>query len=539
MVITKFISPLEKVFRETEPKITCFEKRAYKNQEYCFQFCLTSTVTGNLYLKIDSDIDDFVEVKIVKYVPSLMADYVNPDDYRIFTERTSTYYPDLLEPVPLSIPVVLGYWTTLFITVKAGVSAGEHNIRFITGDYYCRDVLSDDTFTFSVSDKELVECDMPVTCWTYYDCISQAYRKKLFSESYYRILKNYFLNAVANGINTVFVPLFSHPQRDKEGATPPVVQLVDAEKKDGEYFFDFTRLVRFLSLAKKCGFTYFEMSHVASQQGARHCPKIVGRVNGREGVLFDCNTPCFDPEYIKFLKGLLTGVQDVFERLGIMDKCYFHISDEPLVNSFENYHTIGAVIREILPKAKLIDAVNDIRFAEMNILDYPVVGTNHADEFFEKKLPIWLYYCCDQSGDYLSNRFFNFPLLRTRVIGLQLYLTGAKGFLHWAYNYWQDVGTKEYIDPKLVSDGGGYYPSGDCYLVYPGKNGPNTSLREKAFAAGIRDYRVLKTLETKKGREYVLNLLAKYGFKGLRTYTHDEKVFTGFWEYVQELIESN
>lgn len=539
MVIVKFISPLEKVFRDKEPQITVFEKKAYKNQEYCFQFCITSTVTGNLYLKVESEIANFIDVREVKYVPALMADYVNPDDYRIFTERTSTYYPDLLEPLPFSINVISGYWTTLFVTVKSGVPSGKHAIRFITGDYYYRDILSDDTLEFSVSEQELVPCDIPISCWNYYDSIALAHRRKLFSESYYKILKNYFINAVSNGINTVFVPLFSHPQKDKEGITPPIVQLVDVSEDNGVYSFDFKRLEKFLRLALKCGFTYFETSHVASQQGAKHCPKILGKVEGKEQVLFDCNTPCSSKKYIDFLRALFIQLQQLFERLGIMDKCYFHVSDEPLISTIDNYRVIGNAVREILPKAKIIDAVNNISFAEMKILDYPVVGTNHADEFFEKGLPIWVYYCCDQSGDYLSNRFFNFPLLRTRVIGLQWYLTGTKGFLHWAYNYWLDIRTQEYMNPKLVSDGGGYYPAGDCFLVYPGDNAPNTSLREKAFAAGVRDYRTLKTLESKKGREFVIDLLAKYGFKGWCTYTHDERSFTEFWEYVQRLIENN
>jgi hypothetical protein len=221
-----------------------------------------------------------------------------------------------------------------------------------------------------------------------------------------------------------------------------------------------------------------------------------------------------------------------------MDKCYFHISDEPLVSTLDNYQTIGAAMREILPKAKLIDAVNNLQFAEMKILDYPVVGTNHADEFLEKDIPVWLYYCCDQSGDYLSNRFFNFPSLRTRVIGAQLYLTSAKGFLHWSYNYWQDVVTKKYVDPRFQSDGGCAYPAGDCFIVYPGEDGPCSSLREKAFAAGICDYRALKTLEFFVGRGQVMALLEEEGVRGLTEYPHCAEWHFAFRQKINDLIKN-
>ena len=225
----------------------------------------------------------------------------------------------------------------------------------------------------------------------------------------------------------------------------------------------------------------------------------------------------------------------LFKRLGIEERCYFHISDEPQRATADNFFKIGALVRDILPDGKLIDAVSDLTFAQMKILDFPVVATNHAEEFLENDKEIWVYYCCDQSGNYLSNRFFNFPLLRTRVIGTQLYLNNVKGFMHWAYNYWLHLSSLEYLDPRLSSDGGGIMPSGDCYLIYPNveKNAPCSSLREKAFAEGLRDYRALKKLENKKGKEYVLAALHRNGFSGFTVYPHDEKKFEAFFEWVR------
>ena len=58
----------------------------------------------------------------------------------------------------------------------------------------------------------------------------------------------------------------------------------------------------------------------------------------------------------------------------------------------------------------------------------------------------------------------------------------------------------------------------------------------KAFAEGIKDYRTLKTLETKMGRKSVLSILRKYGFDGFCKYTHDENTFVKFWIFVRELL---
>lgn len=537
MLKVKFISPMEKVFRDAEPRQTEFCTRAYAGEPLCFQVCVTTTVTGRLYVETDSDTAEFLEIEEVKYVPSLVADYEDPDDYRIFTERTSTYYPDLLQPAGRSLKVVRGYWSTLFVTVRAGAPAGEHYIKFKMGDYDYRDVLAEETFCFSVSEASLAPCDIPVSCWIYYDSIAKAHGKKLFSAGYYKILKNYFRHATENGINTVFVPLFSHPQKDVRGKAPEIVQLLIVREENGAFGYDFSRLEKFLDTAIGCGYKYFEFSHVASQQGAEHCPKIMGEKNGEMGALFDCGVPATDERYWRFLSGAFSGVYRILQKKGIAERAFFHISDEPQKVSAEKYMKIGKYMREILPYANLIDAVSDECFANADFLTYPVAATNRTKPF--EKRDFWVYYCCDQSGEYLSNRFFNFPLLRTRVIGVQLYLNGTKGFLHWAYNYWLNLSTLEYIDPMLSSDGGGIMPSGDCYLIYPDKAAGDafSSLREKAFAEGLRDYRALKTIEKAKGRAYVLELLRRFGFAGFTQYPHDEKMFLKFTNWLSYNIE--
>ena len=121
-------------------------------------------------------------------------------------------------------------------------------------------------------------------------------------------------------------------------------------------------------------------------------------------------------------------------------------------------------------------------------------------------------------------------------MGAQLYLNDAKGFLHWALNYWYDVETLELLDMNYVSDGNGAFPAGDCSMIYPGNNAPVSSIRQEVFADGIRDYRALKTLEKKKGREFVVQLLKDNGFNEYTQYTHNEKKFAEFWEKVQNLI---
>lgn len=46
---------------------------------------------------------------------------------------------------------------------------------------------------------------------------------------------------------------FRHPRRDENSYKPKTVQLLEVEKKNGKYLFDFSKLEVFIDIAIKCG----------------------------------------------------------------------------------------------------------------------------------------------------------------------------------------------------------------------------------------------------------------------------------------------
>ena len=170
-------------------------------------------------------------------------------------------------------------------------------------------------------------------------------------------------------------------------------------------------------------------------------------------------------------------------------------------------------------------------------MDFPVVSSDAVAPFFENGVPVWLYYCCSQGGEYFSNRFFNMPLLRTRILGLQLFANDIRGFLHWGYNFYYTNLSQKLIDPYFVTDAGNVYPSGDSFLVYPGAGGePYDSVRNEAFGEAFQDYRALLLLSALRGRDFIQKLLEKEGVSGLTKYPRDEKWFAEFRERINALI---
>ena len=55
------------------------------------------------------------------------------------------------------------------------------------------------------------------------------------------------------------------------------VQLIDVYQEENGYTFSFEKLERWLELCERCRIRYLEFSHLFTQWGAGHAPKIMAR----------------------------------------------------------------------------------------------------------------------------------------------------------------------------------------------------------------------------------------------------------------------
>lgn len=95
-------------------------------------------------------------------------------------------------------------------------------------------------------------------------------------------------------------------------------------------------------------------------------------------------------------------------------------------------------------------------------------------------------------------------------MGTQMYYYGIVGFLHWGFNFWNSQFSRYVINPYCITDARGAFPSGDPFLVYPGKNSPIASIRAEVFLEGLQDMRLYNLLEEKIGKDEVKCLLESY-----------------------------
>lgn len=527
---------LEKIFAHGGPERRLEKFSVLKNQRYNMQLCVYNdgAFVTDLTFGIEGKLAKYCTARIVEDIPSRLSKYSSSDDYYIFNDGDSRIYPDLLRPFGGGdILMQEKSWKTVWITLDCSVDAeaGESELSFsVTKDGATEKVC----VKVEVIDVALDKSDLLYTNWFHYDAIANYYKVEPWSDEYYLLLGTFVETAVRHGVNIMYVPLFTPPLDTQIGKERLDVQLIDVYMSDkGEYDFDFKKLDRFVDFVKSKGINLFEMSHLTTQWGAKACPKIMARTKDGYEKIFGWETPSSGDEYKKFLAAFLPKLDKWLKNKGIAGDTLFHISDEPNEAHFRDYKVIADYIKSYLKDYKILDAASP---SSKGIVDIPVPSTTHLSDTDESD---WVYYCCTSGYDYLSNRFFNMPSLRNRIFGLQLYERNVKGFLHWGFNFYNTVFSLRQVDPFTVSDGGGAWPSGDTYVVYPGNDGAWDSLRLEVFFEGLTDRMACKLLEKYAGKQYVIDMLHKEGLFGWKQYPRDDEWFLNFRQKINLEIKKH
>jgi hypothetical protein len=101
------------------------------------------------------------------------------------------------------------------------------------------------------------------------------------------------------------------------------------------------------------------------------------------------------------------------------------------------------------------------------------------------------------------------PSYKNRILGIQIYKFGIKGFLQWGYNFYYSQLSRKKINPYITTSSDKAFPSGDPFSVYPIKNGCTPSLRAIIFKEALEDVEILRKLEEKIGRDKVIEMIDK------------------------------
>lgn len=533
------LSSLEKVFYDEKPAALEYKSFSMlKNERSSFQAVFMCENDAEVSFEITGRLAEKSKIYLVKTVPVGNATYDDADDF--YLRKNSGDYPDVLELLNGKIKAEKGKWYSVWIEVSPD---GEFGDSILNVKLSANGEIAESEIGISVIDAELPPQELIYTNWFHCDCLCNYYNVEPFTDEFWRICRNFVKTAVDHGMNCILTPVFTPPLDTKVGGERKTVQLVKVRRRGGKYSFNFTDFRKWVTMCRECGIEYFEISHLFTQWGAKHAPKIVASDRkGREKKIFGWSTRTSSKEYDDFLRQFAKAFIRVLDSEGISSRCLFHVSDEPGISHLKTYKKRANLINEIFPGFRVIDALSDYAFYETGAVKQPIPAENDIEDFVGNVPELWTYYCCGQYRKNVPNRFMSMPSQRNRALGILLYKYDVKGFLQWGYNFYNSQYSIKAIDPYEITDAGGGFPSGDSFMVYPAKDGTTAeSLRIKVFFDAFQDVKALRLLESKIGRTEVIKIIEN----GLSAplsffeYPHEAEWILKTREKINKLIKEN
>lgn len=565
---TKLVSSLTKVYPDKVNGTAITKASFLKNEPFSFQVAYKNSDdekwNSSFFIKFESDLDiKYISQYKVGFVPVISAGPVRKDEF--YDRTTAGMYPDLLyKRNNVSVVENDGFWEpklyeqnekhqlistvgayqSLWFTVNEDgeqIDSGNYKIDIVFCSCGSGNEITRESLELHIIDCELPKQELLYTSWFHCDCLADLYGVEVFSERHFEIIESFVKEAAKTGMNMILLPAFTPPLDTPVGKERLTVQLVKVIKENDSYTFDFSLMKRFIKLCLDCGITHFEHCHLFTQWGARFAPKIMAYENGEQKQIFGWETDSKSDEYRKFLKSYLRAVLPFFEEIGLnKENIFFHISDEPMEKHLDYYKNALEVVRDEIKGYPSGDALSHYEFFEDGSVAIPIVDVKSADmdKFIENCENFWVYYTGETLYSGLPNRIVCTTGARNRILGTQMYYTGAKGFLHWGYNYYYDALSHGLFNP--VQNPSGYLATpGTSFIVYADPDGTAIpSTRMKVFYEALNDYRALKALEKLVGREEVKKIITEhFGAMSYRT-CPDNDFLLCFREKINERLNS-
>ncbi len=466
------------------------------NERFSFQVVMRmdNPIPQKVCVEVDGSGEMSIRVRRIGYVPVLHrnileeSDMVDLDGF----DHIPGYVGDPLfddDSIILPPQETNAFW----ITVQPGrmITPSNHEIRVTVIPENGRSK----THTVQVRLHDIIlkkRKNFSITNWFYNDCLIDWYKTDMYDKRFWEILPAYFRNISEHGQDTIYTPVFTPPL---DGVKRPSQLLRVLKTEKDKYSFDWRDVRKYIQLAKKCGLEQFEWTHPFTQWGVENAIRIY-QGQGHEGkLLWNPSTGATSKRYRTFLSQYLPSLHRFLTAEKILDKSFFHVSDEPYRDHLENYNKAREILKGFAPWMKVMDALSNIGFARQGLTDMPIPSTSVALDFLAEGIESWCYYCCHPRGEYI-NRLIDTPLAKIAMHGFLFYRWPFRGFLHWGLNYWNKSQSNDLIDPFTVQDGLKWpdWSYGDTFQIYPGPKGPIDSIRWEIFGQSLQDYQLLQTL---------------------------------------------
>lgn len=345
--------------------------------------------------------------------------------------------------------------------------------------------------------------------WPQWQALCRYYHITMWSDEFWPLADKYLAEMAAGGNNAIMLSVKDDPFRY------PLPKLyyhhhdkpspVRWRKEGDKWSFDYSLYDRYIELNFKHGINR-EIECYSLLPCKRQQPDI---------AYFDLNsgeyivqmTTYDSPEYEAAWGAFLTDFIRHNKLRGwdrLLTLCPYDEPADPVT-----FRAVALMAKKYAPEIKITAAITAA--AAVTVRDVLDIATIHLSDGFsdeacstlrDSRVELRWYNCCKPDW---GNTLFRCGLADSYRMAWITYANQFTGYLRWSvFNFTQDI----------FSNPGFNWPTGDMFLLYPGAEGPLTSLRWEAYNAGRHDLRLaLAVLASASGEKRIrlLDLIARIG----------------------------
>jgi len=338
----------------------------------------------------------------------------------------------------------------------------------------------------------------PYTNWFAYSYLATRHGLEPWSEGHWGMIAQYAALMVHGRQN-----MFWLPQGD-------IFTL-----RNGRPVLERERLRRLVQTFTDAGMYYIEGGHFGGRAtGKWQCPNFAVGLTGSLAASVQGNADIHD---------IAVQLMQEIDANGWRGRWVQHIADEPIDDNAADYRIFAGTVRKYMPGIPILDATESESLAGAVDIWCPKAQEYqlHQQHFEAMRAlgdQVYFYTCCFPGGPWL-NRLLDMELLRPALFGWAAARFGLDGFLHWGLNHYKE--DQDPFEQNVVAHGGdNFLPAGDTHIVYPGPDGPWSSVRLEAQREGCEDYELLHRLDPEQAQAIIRPVL-----RGFDDYTKDIAAF--------------
>lgn len=336
----------------------------------------------------------------------------------------------------------------------------------------------------SASIPKLIDSNFFYTNWFNITKMEEKHNLKRWSDKWYEMLEKYAKIMADGRQNCVIIP----------------GELISL--KENKIHLDEDKMISFIDVFRKNGFKYFESPHLLGRgkNDDWGSPELITNLRGRG---------YFSDDAKKDIDTIIRKIKKFTKKYNLTNQWLQHIADEPTNNNAECYRQVSKQIKAIYPEIKIMEATN-AKESLNGAIDFwcPIINDFQENEsFFRSREKIGekvLIYTCLVPGGKWLNRTLDMERIRQVYFGWAGSKYNTFGYLHWGLNQYKADPFKQSVvkHPSPIASPTNYLPAGDTHIIYPGEDGPLSSIRFEAHRKGIEDYELLEILKSKNKRKH-------------------------------------